>query len=505
MAYDKYTWVSGEVIEAELLNHIEDGIADIAVITDQMNFTSSTAGPTANVNLTWGGTFAVPQVARNNLGLISTLNNRTMTMPAAPTASVTPPHYTNTTISQIGITLNTTVTIEQICAAMPNESYATIRVSTSMTALLAQLITSTTSILTIYKSSAGESMVRNQILSATVSYVRDWIAFVPASATIGSLTQWRLDTNNVYTGADTIAKGLSNTTSTIAEIGAVMQNGDVAYIPVVATSVMNNDMPMVGSNYILEIVKISTNYAMCRATRYSSTLSYNEQWTCYYDIRLAAGENQWNETGPNKNFFFGWGDFGMTTAEANTATLETIIRRAYPGNVIYLVTYSSQSPVLLAQMPFPSSGTYLLEIAVLSSTSITIRTTRVGNTQSAMEQWTCYLTSASQAPTWTPTGGLISINSSTLSLNTFTTPGRYRWDATNTTISNKPESGSPALLEVEFIGANSQGASVYRQTCHVGDVSTSSGSYTIYVRMITRTTAGSVSSGQWRSITGTLG
>ena len=29
MAYDKYTWQTGEVITAEKLNHIEDGIADM--------------------------------------------------------------------------------------------------------------------------------------------------------------------------------------------------------------------------------------------------------------------------------------------------------------------------------------------------------------------------------------------------------------------------------------------------------------------------------------------
>lgn len=504
MAYDKYTWVSGEVIEAELLNHIEDGIADIAAITDQMNFTSSTAGPSANVNLTWGGTFAVPQVGRNNLGLVSTLNNRTMTMPAAPASAITPSHYTNTTISQIGISLNTTVTIEQICVAMPIESYATIRVSTSMTALMAQMVTGTTNVLTIYKNAAGECTITDSVSATTNTLIkREWICNYLA----GNLTAWRLNTSNVYTGADTLQKGLSNTTSTMAQIIGAMQSGDVAYIPVSTTSAIQADMPAQPTDYsyVLEIVKLSTNYAMCRATQYSSTVHLNRQWTCYYDIRLAVGANSWNETGPNKIFFFGWSDLGLTTAQANTATIETIINNLQNAQVAYIVTSSSQSPALLAQMPFPASGTYSLEVAKLSSASIIVRVTRAGNTQSSMEQWTCYLTAASQTPVWTPTGGLISINSSTLSLNTFTTPGRYRWDATNTTISNKPESGSPALLEVEFIGVNSNGASVYRQTCHVGDVSTSSGSYTIYVRMITSTTAGSVSSGQWRSITGALG
>lgn len=501
MAYDKYTWVSGEVIEAELLNHIEDGIADIAAITDQMNFTSSTAGPTANVNLTWGGTFAVPQVGRNNLGLVSTLNNRTMTMPAAPAASVTPPHYTNTTISQIGVTLNATVTIGDICNSMPNESYVTIRVSTSMTALIAQCPSTTTQILKIYKSPAAESTLRAQVQSATNLYVRDWIAtFVTA------LSKWRLDTSNVYTGADTIAKGLSNTTSTLPQIHNAMENGDVAYLQIASTGTIVNDLPESG-NYIVEATKISSQYLVVRATRYSTTLAGTRVYLSYYDTTLGAGNNQWFLIGPapTKNFFFGWSDLGLTTAQANTATIETIINNLQNAQVAYIVTYSSQSPALLAQMPFPSSGTYLLEVAKLNSSSITVRVTRVGNGQSSIEQWACYLTAASQTPVWIPTGGLISINSSTLSLNTFTNPGRYRWDATNTTISNKPESGSPALLEIEYIGVNSNGASVYRQTCHVGDVSTSSGSYTIYVRMITTTTAGSVSSGQWRSITGGLG
>lgn len=573
MAYDPYTWVSGEVIEAELLNHIEDGIADIAAITDQMSFTAITAGPTGNSTLTWGGTFNVPQVGRNNLGLVSTLTNRTLTMPAnpnttytagtgltlsgttfnhsnaiaagnagptanqiltfggtftvpyvaydaqghvtsrtnrtmtmptPPAGSVTPSHYTNATINQIGVTLTATTTIQDICDAMSNENYATIRVSTNFTALMAQMVTTLQNVLTIYKNAAGECTITDSVSSTTNTLIkREWICNYLA----GTLTSWRLNTSNVYTGADTLQKGLSNTTSTLPQILAVMQNGDVMYIPVSTTSAIQADMPgqPTAYSYILEIVKITTNYAMLRATQYSATLSLNRQWTCYYNMQLAIGTNSWNETGPNKIFFFGWTDLGLTTAQAATATIETIINNLQNAQVAYIVTYSSQSPALLAQMPFPASGTYLLEVAKLSSASIIVRVTRTGNTQSSMEQWTCYLTTASQTPVWTPTGGLISINSSTLSLNTFTTPGRYRWDATNTTISNKPESGSPALLEVEFIGVNSNGASVYRQTCHVGDVSTSSGSYTIYVRMITSTTAGSVSSGQWRSITGALG
>lgn len=47
-------------------------------------FTSSTVGPSANVTLTYGGTFTVPRVGRDTNGHASTLTNYTLTLPNVP-------------------------------------------------------------------------------------------------------------------------------------------------------------------------------------------------------------------------------------------------------------------------------------------------------------------------------------------------------------------------------------------------------------------------------------
>lgn len=76
------------------------GIAPISVSGTNISHnnigTAGSAGPTANVSATFGGTFAVPQVTTDAQGHVTGLTARTVTMPAAPSSTDNKVAQTNT-------------------------------------------------------------------------------------------------------------------------------------------------------------------------------------------------------------------------------------------------------------------------------------------------------------------------------------------------------------------------------------------------------------------------
>lgn len=80
MSYTKHTWQSGDVITAEKLNHIEDGVdLGVSLSTEIAIFTITVSGSTFTIT---DGTFADIVDAYNNRKLVA-LKNFTQKAPSA--------------------------------------------------------------------------------------------------------------------------------------------------------------------------------------------------------------------------------------------------------------------------------------------------------------------------------------------------------------------------------------------------------------------------------------